>query len=243
MSLPRNTFYHHAGTADYDAQGRRVTAAGRNRPSTVWGTDSQGHTGYWRYYADGRKPTFTPQRSATGGSFLRIPETSTGSGVALAGGKAAAAAHPGYQGGSVGTPIDPIYDQQVGAAQRTRDDTLSALAQQRNAGLSSFGYTADLQFDPNNPFSQAALLKRSYDQARRATTTSIAARGGLYSGSLQNAQADVNHRQGQSEDALKRRLVEFLTKNTNAATTAKNDYETKVAQYGADSLNRAQGGL
>lgn len=184
-------------------------------------------------------PTPNPIRP---GNMLGIPEAIPNAPVPLAGGKAAAAANPGYQAG-VGKPLDPIYDQQVGAAQRTRDDQLAYLANQRQAGLSSFGYTPDLQFDPNNPFSQAALLKRSYDQARRATTTSIAARGGLYSGSLQNAQADVNYRQGQGEDALKRRLVEFLTKNTNASTAAKNDYETKVAQYGADSLNRAQGGL
>jgi hypothetical protein len=46
-----------------------------------------------------------------------------------------------------------------------------------------------LQGDPNDPFSRAALLQKSYENNVRGTTNNLAAQGQLYSGAHINAQA------------------------------------------------------
>lgn len=185
-----------------------------------------------------RRPA-TRQNPLRPGNILINPETTPNAPVPLAGGKAAAAANPGYFNPNAAPPIDPIYNQQVGAATKTRDDAIAYLGDQRNQGLASFGYNQQLQFDPNNPFSQAAMLKRSYDQARTGSFNRVAAQGGLYSGSMQNAQADVNFRQQSAEDALKKRLIAFLTKNTFGVNQARNTFAQNLAGYEAERLNRA----
>jgi hypothetical protein len=84
----------------------------------------------------------------------------------------------------------------------TRDDTIAGLKQARTSGLSDYGYTEttgpdglpQIAFDPNNPYSQAALLRKHYQQAKLGNTTSYAAAGQLYAGSLQNAE-NASYRQ------------------------------------------------
>lgn len=152
---------------------------------------------------------------------------------------------------AAGPPIDPVYDAQVGAAQRTRNDTVAGLANARSRGLANYGYTAsfdqagtptNLTFDPSNPFSQAALLKRSYDQQRSGNVNGYAAQGQLYSGALQNAAANTNFKQGAAEDGLQKALIDFLAGNASGVQTANNNYDTNVAGYASDRVARATGG-
>jgi hypothetical protein len=113
----------------------------------------------------------------------------------------------------------------MGGLTQTRDDTIGGLQQQRGAGLQEYGYTEDpnthaIAFDPNNPYSQAALLRKHYQQAKTGNTTSYAAQGQLYAGSLQNAQNASTDQFNASDDALTNAVINFLANNTTSSTTA-----------------------
>lgn len=148
-------------------------------------------------------------------------------------------------------PVDPAYDQTVAALGSRRDSTVSGLQGQQTAGLLDYGFTAQsnpttgvpdlatLSFDPSNPFSRAALLKRRYDQAKMGTTNSYAARGQLYSGAAREAQNNLGFQQQGANDALLKALGNFLLGNQGQQQQAATDYELGVAQAGADRIARA----
>jgi hypothetical protein len=140
-------------------------------------------------------------------------------------------------------PPDAAYEQQIGALGAQRDTTLAGLATERQGGLLGYGYTQDqsgeLAFDPNNPYSRAAVLKRHYDESRRGSGTSLAAQGQLYSGAYQTAQDYGNQQELQSSDALQKQLLAFLGRNTASAAQAGSAYETGVGAAGSDRLSRA----
>lgn len=141
-------------------------------------------------------------------------------------------------------PPDPAYDLQLGALGKTRDDTLAALAQQRLAGLTSYGYTEDpvthaLSIDPNNPYSQNALLTKSYKLAQGNNTVAYAERGLGYSGALQSAQETSADQYGQSQNALKTAVQNFLARNTQDTNAAASNYDYNAALALSDSLGRA----
>jgi hypothetical protein len=140
-------------------------------------------------------------------------------------------------------PPDAAYDQQLATLGRSRDTTLAGLATQRQGNLLSYGYTQDqsggLAFDPTNPYSQAAILKRNYEQSRRGTGVGLAAQGQLYSGAYQTAQDYGNQQELQASDALQKRLLAFLAQNTAGAAQAGSAYEQGVGQAGSERLSRA----
>jgi hypothetical protein len=133
------------------------------------------------------------------------------------GGGGGAAASP-YSASNL--PPDPQYDAQVLAAQKRRDFGLTGLTGERTRELSDYGFTegpGGPVFDPNNPFSKAAVLKYNYDKARRASAQSMGSTGGLYSGAFQSTQDYVNRGQLGAEDALTKGLQAFLAANTRSA--------------------------
>lgn len=140
-------------------------------------------------------------------------------------------------------PPDPVYEQSVAGLGKQRDLNYAGLEQQRQAGLLQYGYTADatggIQFDPTNPYSQAAILKRNYDQARTGNTNSYAAQGQLWAGSLQNAQDQANQAEAQSSDALQKQLLAFLARNTMDRAQTGLDYESGIGQAGAARIEAA----
>lgn len=69
-----------------------------------------------------------------------------------------------------------------------------------------YGYDASGNVDPSNPYSQAALLQKHYQQSQRGNLNSYADRGQLYSGALQNAQDAAYGSFKQGEYGLKRDL-------------------------------------
>lgn len=148
------------------------------------------------------------------------------------------------QAPSAALPVDPSYEGQVAALARQRDDTLLGLAGQRTQGLQDYGYqqapTGALSFDASNPFSRAALLRKNYQESKQGTQTGMAARGQLYAGALQTAQAANDTGFNQGEDSLQRALLAFLTSNQGAANRARTGYETGVSQAAADRVTRAQ---
>lgn len=165
------------------------------------------------------------------------------SGAAAPGGAAAAPT------GETALPVDPSYLAAYNAATSRRDTSLAGLAQQRSSGLSDYGFNEGsydpsaagfgaLTVDPNNPFSKAALLKQTYDRSRRATGQTMAAGGGLYAGSYQNAQDAVNRGQLGAEDTLQKSLERFLAQNTRSYAQAGTDFNNTVAGAQADSISR-----
>lgn len=140
-------------------------------------------------------------------------------------------------------PPDASYDQQVAGLGRQRDTSLAGLASERQSGLLGYGYTQDagggLAFDPTNPYSQAAVMKRHYDESRKGTGTNLAAQGQLYSGAYQTAQDYGNQQELQASDALQKQLLQFLGRNTAQAGAAGTAYELGVGQAGSDRLQRA----
>jgi hypothetical protein len=108
---------------------------------------------------------------------------------------------------------DAAYLGQVAANNRPYETGLAQLPGNLQALGSQYGYSYSQDpsnplsvsvggVDTSNPYSRAALLQRSYDNTKRGNTTSLAARGQLYSGALQNAQntAFTNFNQASSEN-------------------------------------------
>jgi hypothetical protein len=198
--------------------------------------------------AIGQQRAFGPHTGVVAAPKTLIGAAGFGQGVG-------AAAHapvrpPGAPGaaGSAPLPVDPQYDAAIAAATRARDSRLAALSGQRSQTLTEYGYTpqADgagnitgLTFDPTNSFSQAALAKKAWDTKRRANTSSYAARGQLYAGALQNAQNDANTGQLQSQDALQKALLGFLSRNTADVADTQGGYVDAVTQAQADRLSGA----
>lgn len=180
----------------------------------------------------------------------RRPTTPTGPSF-TPGTPAPAQAAPAEQG-PTGPPIDPAYEAQLAAYQRNTNDTLAGLSQQRYAGLSDFGYNAQtdaqgnatgVSFDPNNPYSQAARLRKHYQQSKTGTTNRAASRGQIFSGSYLTAQNADDQNYNQGEDRLQKALLSFLARNQMAQRSTRNQYETSAAQALAERLARAQQGM
>jgi hypothetical protein len=110
-----------------------------------------------------------------------------GPGVTQAAQSAAKGSDPGTSGPA------PFYDPMLDAY------TASALRNQQLQGAwgtyqsgeldREYGFDNTGGIDPNNPYSRAALLQRSYQDAQRGNTNSYAAAGQLYSGALGRAQS------------------------------------------------------
>lgn len=119
---------------------------------------------------------------------------------------------------------DAGYQQQIATAARNRDSTFTDIDRQRGQTLQQFGYTAQFNpdqsivagtlaaapTDPNNPFSRAALLKRAYDDRKRGTETSYAARGQQFAGSMVNANNRIDLENLQSQNAMSSQLADIL---------------------------------
>lgn len=126
--------------------------------------------------------------------------------------------------------------------QKQRADQLAALTQQRTSSLSDYGFqegpNGALTFDPNNPFSKAAVMKKAFDTNRRSAGQSMAAGGQQYNGAFQNSQDLINRNQVQGEDAMQKSLLRFLAQNTLGAAQANTGYETAAAQAYGDRVSR-----
>jgi hypothetical protein len=126
-------------------------------------------------------------------------------------------------------PVDPTYDATVAALARQRDDQLLALRGQRTQNLQEYGFNetpaGGVAFDPTNPFSRAALLRKNYQESKQGTQTGYAANDTGFN---------------QNENSLERALIGFLTNNQGAQNRARSGFESSVAQAMADRVIRAQ---
>ena len=141
-------------------------------------------------------------------------------------------------------PVDPTYQGDVGTAERNYQQTLAGLTTGRQAGLAEYGFTeagqgGALAFDPNNPFSRAALLKKNYDTSRTRAGNQMASGGQLYSGAYQNQQDLINRGQLQGEDTLQKSLTQWLLQNTAAQARAGTGYQNALTAAEAARTARA----
>jgi len=100
--------------------------------------------------------------------------------------------------------------------------------------------------DPNNPFSRASMLHKSYANANNVSSGSFANRGQLGSGAYQRAQGRNTMGYDQGRDSLLKgfaaRLGEFQgqrntaynTNDTTAGTNSRDLFDRRLAQYNAN---------
>jgi hypothetical protein len=219
----------------------RITSTRRQRTTrggpVVTSRTPQANTGRGRVV---RQPSLSRVFAPSWG---RPPTLRTGGAAVSAGGvPASSVSTPQFS--LTNLPVDASYDQQIAQLQRQRDEQFAQIAGERSRTLSDYGFQEGpngmLTFDPNNPFSKSAVMKKTYDTNRRSTGQSMASGGQLYSGSFQNAQDLINRNQLQSEDALTKNLQAFLARNTGQRTAAGTGYETAAAQAEAERIARFQ---
>jgi hypothetical protein len=217
----------------------RVTST-RRQPTTRGGPRVTSRTPQPTTGRGIRQPSL---RQVLAPSWGRQPGLRTGGGAAAVPGVPASAVGPA-QYSLTNLPVDASYDAQVAALQQQRANTLAALAGERTRSLSDYGFqegpNGALTFDPNNAFSKAAVMKKTYDTNRRSTAQSMGSGGQLYAGSFQNAQDLIGRNQLQSEDALQKNVAAFLARNTGQRTDALTGYETAVGQAYGDRVGRFQ---
>lgn len=129
-------------------------------------------------------------------------------------------------GGSSGTPPmpAPTYDSQywneLASGQSAYDTTLAGINLGRGRIAFDTGFGPDGQVDLSNPYNQALMLQRSYEQAQKGINTSMAAQGQLYSGARRTKQREA--------------AFQFERNRSNLATSAQRGYENlSLDQTGA----------
>lgn len=139
---------------------------------------------------------------------------------------------------------DSIYDAEVARLHANRANAEAAVPGQLTQGAQSYGYnynegTGAIGEDASNPYSRRQLLVESYANARRGNTNSLAARGQLYSGSLQNAQDTSQRTYNSSQDSLKRAYQTFVQGVLSGRTKAQDDESAGMIAAESNNLSRA----
>lgn len=134
--------------------------------------------------------------------------------------------------------FDPYGDASyaAGASAVTNANTHAGAERdyQQHAGAQAYGIDANgnpvTSGADLNPYAQAAIMKRNYDNSVRGTNNSYAAQGQLYSGARLNAQDANDFNYGASSDALKRQAQGFYHgQDLNVQNTA----DSGIAQLAA----------
>lgn len=150
---------------------------------------------------------------------------------------------PGASAALPGLPVDPFYDAAVGSANRNLAAGLAQLQYQRGQLGSTFGLGIDpsgaVFEDVSNPYSRAATLQKLYDQSRRGTGTTMAARGQLYSGAMQNAQNQNAQTNLQRRDEMIRQFMAAQQDLRQRELSAGGAHADALAQAGSDAVMRA----
>lgn len=128
---------------------------------------------------------------------------------------------------------DSVYNNDLAVGQAAYETTLAGI----NLGRSRLGY--DTGFDPNgqvnlsNPYNQAMLLQRTWEQSNRGITNSMASRGQLYSGARQRGINESNFQYERSRNDLQTRAQRGYEDLTLAERQAGN--ERDLARYDAEA--------
>jgi hypothetical protein len=218
--LSPNSFY-----SSFARKGKRTSNVPTKSPFSFTGSLGSPNTGH---------VSGSAIQPATYGGATASPAVAGSSTGGSSGGSSGSVPPPGFTATQNNLPPDPVYQAAIGALLGTEGNTLAGLTQQRGAYLSGAGYTEDptthaIAYDPNNPYSQAALLRKSYQQAKAGNTNSYADAGQGYAGSLQNAQNASTDKFNTSDNALTNAVINFLANNTIQQNAAVTDYNTGAA--------------
>lgn len=131
-------------------------------------------------------------------------------------------------------PYDAIYTDAVARAQRNFAQTSGALQFEEND--LNRGYN-----DPTNPFNQLAMAKRAFEHQKSFATNSMAARGQLYSGALQNNLNEGRFQHERQNDSLAQayqRAKQDIINRRSSAQASLDDrkadaYANRFARMGA----------
>lgn len=120
-------------------------------------------------------------------------------------------------------------NDEAGALKR-RNDTLTSLDASHLRSQQDFGLEGPWADYATNPYSQAALLQRSYDTAQRGSKNSYAGQGQLYAGSLVNANNTNTHQFQLGRNDLQKRAAEDFARYQSERTGAEDAYNEAVSQ-------------
>jgi hypothetical protein len=113
--------------------------------------------------------------------------------------------------------LDPGYAASAGAYTTQGEHAQAQHDYQTHRGAQSYGYDAQGNLISGgsdwNPYNEAQILQRNYDNTVRGTTNSYAAQGQLYSGAINNAQNTNTWNYGVASDKLKRGASDFYNSN------------------------------
>jgi hypothetical protein len=129
-------------------------------------------------------------------------------------------------------PWDAQYNLSAGGAEKAYGDKLAYLGSQRTVAKQNYGIDPGFNDYATNPYSRAALLRKSYDTAARGSNTSYAARGQLYAGSLANAQGANRSNYDLGYDSLNKEYVSSLGELDQQEAEAKEAKENAILEAG-----------
>jgi hypothetical protein len=131
-------------------------------------------------------------------------------------------------------PFDPTYEAQVGLNQRSFNEMNIGLDQQQSGLIRAYGLD-----DPTDPYSRLALLRQSFERAKRSATNSYFARGQGYSGAAQNALDSAARGYGEGYDTLRKGEDQALADIAARRAAARRGLEQGNIDAGGDALTRA----
>lgn len=143
---------------------------------------------------------------------------------------------------------DPLYLADIGTANKQKETTLANLGTQRTLAATDYGYNPtydehglvkSLAVDPNNPYSKAALLTKSYQDNLRRNQGSFASRGQLYAGSLGVAQSLEDQNFSQGSNSLTNAFIRFIATNQGQINQANTDWTGAIARAEGEGAYRA----
>lgn len=138
---------------------------------------------------------------------------------------------------------DSSYTRQTAANDLGYQTDVNQINLQRDRIGFDTGYGAGGQVDPRNPYSQAMHLQRSWEQDQRGISTSMAARGQLYSGARQRGLNESTYNYQRNSSGLQTQAQRGYEDLTSAEQRAKADQSARQADiYGsqADRWTQAQ---
>lgn len=132
-------------------------------------------------------------------------------------------------------PWDVAAANSISASGQSRDNALTSLDSQWTQRQQHYGLEGPWADYTTNPYSQAALLQRSYDIANRSAVTGSGRM--LYSGSQINAR-NANTRQfNEGRDQLQRAAASDFAEYQGARTRTGDEYREAVAEAEWDRVN------
>lgn len=137
------------------------------------------------------------------------------------------------------TPYSAQADTSIAGLQQNYGDSMANSAYQEQQAKQAYGLEPGYNDPLTNPYSKAALLEQSYNNAQRSNTNNYAARGQLYSGSLTNAQNTASGGYLQNRAGLQQQQQDTLYGINQQRLAAQRALEQGSAQASAGALSDA----